>query len=173
MRRYDVPGSLNPYKNRNVRIVALMPERSDERSLGEAVVSVLGEPPALLALSTRSTGAAKELGQYFQSHESYWTTTTIGVRSTLVAPLMPHCIGHLRSVVTVDHGEAPLRMRQLWRFAKPRPGPTSGLAFAGLLKYLEVWLATCDSAISTSAFSADTRRYGCTAAFLCLDQVAE
>lgn len=135
---------------------------------GPEVLRVLGgKPPRVLAVAMGSGGTVMGLGQYFA--KQHFTTSILGVRPTL-GDQVPGARDKKRmeAVVTlpwedfvhslseVSRKESFVRTRELWSGVEPQPGPTSGMAYAGLLKHLE---RMCGKGLHS----------GFTAAFICPD----
>jgi len=108
---------------------------------------VLGTNIGVIAIAMGSGGTAAGIGRYFKS----WNPKPliIGVRPKL-GDQVPGARdeARMREVVTlpwqdyvdyvvdVPRKEAFVAMRRLWREVEPIPGPTSGLAYAGLLNWI-------------------------------------
>ena len=115
---------------------------------GPEIVRALGGiPPAVIAIAMGSAGTACGVAEYFEGEGM--GVTVIGVRPAL-GQQVPGArdAKKMRDVVrfdwetTVDvavevgRHESFVRMRQLWGAVQPQPGPTSGMAWGGLEKYL-------------------------------------
>ncbi len=114
---------------------------------GPEVLRVLGDSVAIVAIALGSGGTAGGIGRYFKKHHP--KTIILGVRPTL-GQQVPGARDRKRmeeivtlpwekavnTVVEVSRKESFIRMRNLWNYIEPQPGPTSGLACAGLMNYL-------------------------------------
>ena len=115
---------------------------------GPEMRRVLGNGIAIVAIAMGSGGTAAGVGQFF--HEDHPKTVVLGVRPCL-GERVPGARDKERmrivslpwekyvdAVVEVGtRQESFLKMRELWRAVEPQPGPSSGLAYGGLLHYLE------------------------------------
>ena len=122
--------------------------RAHELYTGPEILRVLGDAAAVVALAMGSGGTAAGVGRFLkQAHPG---TTVVGVRPVL-GEQVPGARDRKRmeDVVTIPweasvdevaeagRKESFIGMRQLWSAIEPQPGPTSGLAWAGLKHYLE------------------------------------
>lgn len=122
--------------------------RAHKKFTGPAVLNALGHgETAVVAMAMGSGGTAGGVGWYLK--ELFPNIQVIGVRPKL-GEQVPGARdeNRMREVVTlpwqqyvdevvdVSRKDAFIAMRRLWREVEPRPGPTSGLAYAGLTKYL-------------------------------------
>ncbi|MDP1689669.1 MAG: pyridoxal-phosphate dependent enzyme [bacterium] len=125
--------------------------RAHETFTGPEVLRVLGSRVAVVAAAMGSGGTAAGIGCFFRKRyeEGNPETVIIGVRPTL-GEQVPGARDSkkMADVVTlpwkdsvdvvfeVGRKEAFIRMKRLWSAVEPQPGPTSGLAWGGLEKYL-------------------------------------
>lgn len=128
--QYSHPG--NPY--------------SHERYTGPEILRVLrNNRPAVLAVPLGSGGTAYGLATYFLPT----STRILGVRPKLGEQVpgardkkkMEEVVTFpwqdvVRTVVEVGRKESFIGMRELWSAVEPQPGPTSGMAWKGLMAYL-------------------------------------
>ncbi len=122
--------------------------RAHELYTGPEILRVLGDDIAVVALAMGSGGTAAGVGRFLK--QAHPETTVVGVRPVL-GEQVPGARDRKRmeDIVTIpweasvdDVAEASRKesfigMRQLWGAIEPQPGPTSGLAWAGLKRYLE------------------------------------
>jgi cysteine synthase len=115
---------------------------------GPLILRVLNEAPAVVAAALGSGGTAFGLAQSFK--EMGLDTRVVGVRPILgeqvpgardekkmadVVKLPWQSL--VKHVAEVGRKESFIGMRQLWSAVEPQPGPTSGMAWRGLMRYLE------------------------------------
>ena len=118
-----------------------------EMHTGPAIIRVLGGELAVVAIAMGSGGTAAGVGKYLKQH--YPHIKVIGVRPKLGEQVpgarderrMAEVVrlpwrGYVDAVIDVSRKDAFIATRRLWSEMEPRPGPTSGLAYAGLLDYL-------------------------------------
>lgn len=122
--------------------------RAHERFTGPEVSRALGGDVAVVAIAMGSGGTAAGVGRYFK--QQHPDTIIVGVRPML-GEQVPGARDEKRmqevvtlpweevvsAVIEVSRKESFIKMRRLWHFVEPQPGPTSGLAYAGLVAYLE------------------------------------
>lgn len=145
--------------------------RSHRLYTGPEIVRALGgTPPAVIAIAMGSAGTVCGVGEYFE--QEGMDVTVVGVR-----PLLGQQVPGARDakkmgevvrfnwedqtnvIACVSRHESFVRTRQLWSAVQPQPGPTSGMAWAGLEGHLlGLW---------GSRFGEKLR--GRTVAFLCPD----
>lgn len=122
--------------------------RAHELYTGPEIIRALGGvPPDVVAIAMGSAGTISGVGRYLKKHSP--GTKVIGVRPEL-GQRVPGARDEkkMEAVVTfpwqevtdvvieVSRRESFEKARDLWNAVEPQPGPTSGLAYAGLLKYL-------------------------------------
>ncbi|OGG41098.1 hypothetical protein A2118_01440 [Candidatus Kaiserbacteria bacterium GWA2_50_9] len=121
--------------------------RAHELYTGPEVLRVLGDSAAVVAVAMGSGGTAAGIGSFLKQKKS--ETVVLGVRPTL-GEQVPGARDSKRmadvvtlpwekfvdTVVEIGRKESFIGMRRLWGAVEPQPGPTSGLAFVGLMKYL-------------------------------------
>lgn len=120
---------------------------------GPAIVSKMrGAELAVVAVAMGSGGTVGGVGQYLK--KKYPHIKVVGVRPKLGEQVpgardekrMAEVVtlpwaDYVDEVVEVSRRDAFIAMRRLWREVEPQPGPTSGLAYYGLTKYLRQQLA--------------------------------
>lgn len=137
---------------------------------GPEIHRVLGEHIGIIAIAMGSSGTAAGVGKYFKTLGLVDSPIIIGVRpvpgeqvpGTRDEDRMREVVtlpweDYVDGVVEVSRKESFIAMRRLWGEVEPMPGPSSGLAYAGLLKYLD------------ENFSAKPWLAGTEAAFICPD----
>lgn len=146
--------------------------RAHEFYTGPEVARVLDYNVGIIAIAMGSSGTAAGVGHYL--HEKYPGTIVLGVRPVL-GEQVPGARDKMKmdaevtipwkmevdKVIEVSRKEAFIMTRRLWSEVEPQPGPTSGLACAGLFQYLQY----------LEALGADNLEdlKGKTAAFICAD----
>jgi cysteine synthase len=121
--------------------------RAHELYTGPAIVRALGREPALLGIAMGSTGTGYGLQRFFMERSG--SSPVIGARpksgeqvpgardeKRIAAVVKFPWQEIITNVVEVGRHEAFVRTRQLWSAVQPQPGPTSGLAWAGLELYM-------------------------------------
>ena len=121
--------------------------RAHELFTGPEVLRVLGDRAAVVAVAMGSGGTVAGVGSFLKKEKP--GTVVLGVRPVLgeqvpgardskkmadVVTLPWQTV--VDRVVESSRKESFIGMRKLWSAVEPQPGPTSGLAFAGLMKYL-------------------------------------
>ena len=120
-----------------------------EQYTGPEIARALGSTPAVIAIAMGSAGTAMGVGNYFH-RACPGLTQVIGVRPKLgeqvpgardekrMADVVTLSWAGSVNAVMEDIGrkQSFTCMRKLWRAVEPQPGPTSGLAWAGLEHYL-------------------------------------
>lgn len=120
---------------------------SHERYTGPEIARAGGrERPRLIAVALGSGGTALGLAKYFLPT----STKIIGVRPKLGEQVpgardekkMAEVVKFpwqalVPDVISVSRKDSFIGARQLWSAVEPRPGPTSGMAWKGLMAYLE------------------------------------
>lgn len=122
--------------------------RAHELYTGPEIARVLGSTIALIAIAMGSSGTAAGVGSFFQ--HTHPETIILGVRPTLGQQVPgTRDSKKMEEVVTlpwmsfvpvieeVTRKDAFIWMRRLWSAVEPQPGPSSGLAFGGLVQYLK------------------------------------
>ncbi len=119
---------------------------------GPEIVRALGESsrPRVLAVAMGSAGTITGIGQYLHLYWSREQTVMLGVRPKLGEDVPgARDMKKMEAVVKfpwekdVDHvvevgrHESFVAMRRLWSAVEPQPGPTSGMAYAGLVQYMQ------------------------------------
>lgn len=120
-----------------------------EKYTGPEVLRLLGENAALVAVGMGSGGTAAGIGQYFKFLKGM-PTQVLGVRPVLgqqvpgtrdekrmaavVTLPWQHYVDH---TIEVSRKDSFIAMRRLWQVMVPQVGPSGGLAFCGLVQYLE------------------------------------
>lgn len=121
--------------------------RAHERFTGPQILNLLGKNLGVIAIAMGSGGTAGGVGRYFKQERP--NTTVLGVRPSL-GERVPGTRDQLQmadvvtlpwregvdAVVEVDRNTSFLASRLLWTEVEPQPGPSSGLAWQGLMKYL-------------------------------------
>lgn len=120
---------------------------------GPEIMRVLGDKVAIVAIALGSGGTAGGVGSFFKSIEPsdgpYVPKMVLGVRPKL-GKRVPGTRDKkkMEEVVTIPweqfvpevaeltRDEAFVLMRKLWCAVQPQPGPSSGLAYGGLLQYM-------------------------------------
>ncbi len=119
---------------------------------GPEIRRVLGEGIHAIAIAMGSSGTAAGIGKFFKTISSYYPTPIIiGVRpvrgeqvpGTRDEERMKEVVTlpweqYVDTVVEVSRKESFIAMRRLWSEVEPMPGPSSGLAYAGLMKYIVI-----------------------------------
>lgn len=122
--------------------------RGHEFFTGPEIVRAFGGDISLFAIAMGSGGTVAGVGKFF--HEKYSSTVVLGVRPS-PGERVPGARDKARmdEVVTlpwqefvttireVPRKESFVRTRELWRWVEPQPGPSSGLAYGGLIRYLQ------------------------------------
>lgn len=143
--------------------------RAHELYTGPEIARVLDYNVGIIAIAMGSSGTAAGVAQYFHNH--YPGTMIIGVRPIL-GEQVPGARDQAKmaaevtipwetvvdEVVEATRKDSFIATRYLWKEIEPRVGPTSGLAYAGLLRYMETLDAGDFEALK-----------GKTAAFICPD----
>lgn len=106
-----------------------------------------GNPLGAIAVALGSGGTAYGIAQCFSRRSP--NTAVLGVRPALGqqvpgardenkmnAVVKFEWQESVRTVEEVSRKESFIAMRRLWSAVEPQPGPTSGMAYAGLLQYL-------------------------------------
>lgn len=127
--------------------------RAHYKFTGPEIRRVLGDDLAIVAVSMGSGGTVAGVGKFYYERKffpkEHVNTLVLGVRPSrgqrvpgardelrmeevVTLPWKKYCV-----VEELTRKESFLRTRQLWSAVEPQPGPTSGLAYGGLLKYLE------------------------------------
>ncbi|MDE1919574.1 MAG: pyridoxal-phosphate dependent enzyme [Patescibacteria group bacterium] len=120
--------------------------RAHEKYTAPELVSVLGVDFSVVAIALGSGGTAAGVGRYLRTVHT--GKQCLGVRPAL-GERVPGARdeermkivtlpweGVLDGIVEVSRKESFARARQLWSAVEPQPGPSSGLAYAGLLRFL-------------------------------------
>lgn len=121
--------------------------RAHELYTGPEIARTLGNDVAIVAVAMGSGGTAAGVGRFFRANQPQ--TRVLGVRPAL-GEQVPGARDSKKmaevvtlpweevvdAVIEVGRKESFIRMRQLWGAVEPQPGPTSGLAFGGLMQYL-------------------------------------
>lgn len=115
---------------------------------GPEIARVLDGNIGVIAIAMGSAGTAAGVGQYL--HKKYPQAMVLGVRPKLGeqvpgsrdAKKMADVVTlpwqrSVTTVIEVSRKEAFVATRSLWSAVEPQPGPTSGLAYVGLLQYLK------------------------------------
>jgi S-sulfo-L-cysteine synthase (O-acetyl-L-serine-dependent) len=136
---------------------------------GPEILRLLGDRVAIVAAALGSSGTALGVANFFEAEGR--DVTVLGVRpadgeqvpGARDARRMDEVVTlpwkeKVPIVVPIARKESFLRMRQMWQYFYPQPGPTSGMAWAGLMHHL------------ASFTPQELKRYGgkC-AAFICPD----
>lgn len=114
---------------------------------GPEIARVLDGNIGVVAIAMGSSGTAAGVGRYL--HKKYPRAIVLGVRPKLGeqvpgardAKKMADVVAlpwqnEVTTTIDISRKEAFEATRRLWSAVEPQPGPTAGLAFAGLLKYL-------------------------------------
>lgn len=123
--------------------------RAHHRYTGPEIMRALdGRSVGAIAIPMGSSGVACGVGRYLKEKNN--ETIIIGVRPALGEQVpgardkkkMEEVVtlpwGEIvNEVIEVSRNESFTRMRQLWSEIEPQPGPTSGLAYAGLMKSIQ------------------------------------
>lgn len=124
--------------------------RAHHRYTGPEIMRALdGRLIGAIAIPMGSSGVACGVGRYLK--EKNRETIIVGVRPAL-GEQVPGARDKKKmeevvklpwaevvdEVVEVSRNESFTRMRQLWSGVEPQPGPTSGLAYAGLMKFIRL-----------------------------------
>ncbi len=120
--------------------------RAHELYTGPAIRQRFVSRLAVIAVAMGSGGTVAGVGRYLKKLEK---TIIVGVRPVLGEQVpgardekrMGEVVtlpweGVVDHVVEVSRKESFIGMRQLWSSVEPQPGPTSGLAWKGLMQYL-------------------------------------
>lgn len=121
--------------------------RAHELYTGPEILRLIGDDLAVVAIAMGSGGTVAGVGRFFKQKKS--KTIVLGVRPKL-GEQVPGARDskRMKDVVTlpweegtdavaeVSRKDSFIGMRQLWSAVEPQPGPTSGLAWAGLRDYL-------------------------------------
>lgn len=107
-----------------------------------------GRPPGAIAISMGSAGTACGVGQYLKQKNK--ETIVIGVRPALGEQISgtrdkksmdevvaPELLQVVDEVIEIKRCDALEHMHRLWDGIEPQPGLTSGLAYAGLVKFIK------------------------------------
>lgn len=143
--------------------------RAHELFTGPEIDRVLGGNVGIIAIAMGSSGTAAGVAKYF--HEKYPATMILGVRPVL-GEQVPGARDKAKmekevtipweplvdEVIEVSRKQAFITTRLLGKEVEPQVGPTSGLACAGLFRYME--------SLDSGDFEALS---GKTAAFICAD----
>ncbi len=122
--------------------------RAHELYTGPEIVRLLGDDIGVIAVAMGSGGTVTGVGNFFRQHRA--GPIVLGVRPA-EGERVPGARDRKRmedvvrfpwrravdAVVEVDRKASFIRTRELWSLVNPQAGPTSGLALAGLEKYLE------------------------------------
>jgi cysteine synthase A len=122
--------------------------RAHQLYTGPEIVRALGgTPPAVIAIAMGSAGTLTGVAEYFQSQGT--EILVVGVRPKLGQQVpgardkkkMEEVVrfawqDRTSAVVEVTRHESFVRTRELWSAVQPQPGPTSGMAWGGLRRYL-------------------------------------
>ena len=117
---------------------------------GPEMRRVLGDDNiAVVAIAMGSGGTVAGVGQFFHDKDQLGKVV-LGVRPCLGERVPGARDKERMSIVTIPwekyvdavvevgtRQESFLKMRELWRAVEPQPGPSSGLAYGGLLHYLK------------------------------------
>lgn len=127
--------------------------RAHQMYTGPEIARVLGCNAAVVAIAMGSGGTAAGVGFYFKSNHlgngSGIRRVVVGVRPNS-GERVPGARDRARmeevvklpwkevvdTVVEIPRKTAFFRTRELWGAVEPQPGPSSGLAYGGLMKYL-------------------------------------
>lgn len=115
---------------------------------GPEMQRVLGGIVAVVAIAMGSGGTAAGVGKFF--HEERLGTVVLGVRPS-PGERVPGARDKARMddvvtlpwqesvdvVIELSRKKAFIHTRELWSAVEPQPGPSSGLAYGGLIKYLK------------------------------------
>lgn len=126
--------------------------RAHELYTGPEIVRALGGAPAIVGIVLGSGGTIGGVSRFL--HEKYPETSVIGVRPIL-GQQVPGARDEVKmkavvtlpwatfvtAVVELSRKDSFIRMRKLWSAVEPQPGPTSGLAWGGLERYVKSILA--------------------------------
>ncbi len=121
--------------------------RAHELFTGPEVLRVLGDNAAVVAVAMGSGGTVAGVGSFLKQKNP--GVVVLGVRPVL-GEQVPGARDSKRmadivtlpwekfvdTIVESGRKESFVGMRKLWSAVEPQPGPTSGLAFAGLMTYL-------------------------------------
>ncbi len=145
--------------------------QAHEMYTGPAIAQALDNSVGIVAIAMGSGGTAGGVGRFLREHCPQ--AIVIGVRPKLGEQVpgardkqkMADVVtfpwnDSVNHIIEVSRKEAFVATRELWKEVEPQPGPTSGLAYAGLVKYLEY----LESVPHLSELSR-----GKTTAFLCPD----
>jgi len=145
--------------------------RGHELYTGPEVARVLGNNIGVIAIAMGSGGTAAGVGRFLKTRPDYKDAIVLGVRPSpdeqvpgaRNARRMAEVVtlpwrDVVDAVVELPRKESFLATRKLWGVVEPQPGPTSGLAYAGLMHYLD----SLDDACLKNL-------YGKNAAFICPD----
>jgi len=121
--------------------------RAHELYTGPEVLRVLGNKAAVVSVAMGSGGTVAGIGSFLKQKKS--ETVVLGARPTLGEQVpgardrkkMAEVVTlpwkkFVDTIVEAGRKESFIGMRKLWSAVEPQPGPTSGLAFVGLMKYL-------------------------------------
>lgn len=123
--------------------------RAHERFTGPEIARVLGDNIAFIAIAMGSGGTLAGVGKFF--HQEYRWTRMLGVQPHL-GERVPGTRDKERMdevvtlpwktsvdfVVTVSRKRSFISTRELSTAVEPQPGPSSGLAYGGLMQYLGI-----------------------------------
>ena len=122
--------------------------RAHELYTGPSALHALGDDAAIVAVAMGTGGTAGGVGKFFKREHP--KTTVLGVRLES-GQRVPGARDQqkMEEVVTLpwqtsvdaveemDRKGSFISMRRLWNAVEPQPGPTSGLAWGGLEKYVQ------------------------------------
>ena len=116
---------------------------------GPEIRRVMGDRLFVVAIGMGSSGTAAGVAKYFKTSGLVGTPIIIGVRPVLGEQVpgtrderrMAEVVtlpwqAYVDDVVEVTRKDSFIAMRRLWSEVEPMPGPSSGLAYAGLMKHL-------------------------------------
>jgi cysteine synthase len=124
--------------------------RGHELHTGPEIVRVLGgdiSKIGIISIAMGSGGTVGGVGRFFK--RKHWETTILGAQPSpgedvpgarnkkkMQVVTLPWK-EPVNQVVEISRKESFIGMRQLWNAVEPQPGPTSGLAYRGLIRHLE------------------------------------
>jgi len=122
-------------------------DRFLERFVGPQILSVVGRNLAIVAIAMGSGGTACGVARYLERERPH--SKVLGVRPKL-GHRVPGCRDekkmaevstlpvwdYVHDVAEVERETSFIGMKMLWSEVEPQPGPSSGMAFQGLVKYL-------------------------------------
>ena len=119
---------------------------------GPEIRRVMGDDLFIIAIGMGSSGTAAGVAKYFKTLGLADTPIILGVRPVLGEQVpgtrdkdrMKEVVTlpweqYVDLVVEVSRKESFIAMRRLWSEVEPMPGPSSGLAYAGLMKCIGNW----------------------------------